>query len=180
MFERTGLHLVLSWWRRFVPVCLGRNSVRIWEKDRKKKNRKGKRNSSFKIQLNYTPCNWHRPTTITGCLSRDSDGTHLTGELLKTERGLCRPQRNFAQKKGLPANSDCHQETLSASYFPCPLKKETLLHEDKHRFQDLTVPAYVVTSRNNFHQQVFKYAFFPLWFPPFLEFYGTYREPLLR
>lgn len=36
VFKRTGLHLELSWWSWFVPVCLGRNSVREWEKEGKK------------------------------------------------------------------------------------------------------------------------------------------------
>lgn len=81
------------------------------------------------------------------------------GELVKAKRGFRMPQRSFAQKKGLPANSACHQEALSASYFPCPPKKGTLLHEDKHWFRDLTEPAYVMTSRNNFHQQEYKWFF---------------------
>ena len=68
-----------------------------------------------------------RVKTIIGSLSRESGGRiHLMGEVVKTEGRLCVPQRNFVQKKRLPANPDGHWEPLSASYFPCPLKKETL------------------------------------------------------
>lgn len=48
------------------------------------------------------------------------------GELVKAKTRFRRPQRSSAQKKGLSANWDCHQEALSTSYFPCPLRKGTL------------------------------------------------------
>lgn len=113
-----------SRWRWFEPVCLGRDSGRkcVWEREREIEKKK---NVFLLKPTRFTPTpthSWQRPNVraIIGSLSR----THLMDEMVKAKRGLCVPQRSFAQKKGLPANPDGHWEALSASYFPFLSKKQ--------------------------------------------------------
>lgn len=110
-----------SWWCRFVPVCLGRNSVRKWEKEKKKKK---------VLVLNpakLNPRHWQRwrVRTILGSPRIVGDRIHCMGELVKAKRGFCSPKEVLPRSRGSPP-------TRTAIKRPCLLPTSHVLSGKKH------------------------------------------------
>lgn len=122
---------------------------------------------SLQIQINFTPeggGDQEQPQTVS---PRGAGHRTHVGHFSKTEgpKEFCLEKRLSATKR--------HCQLLTSYVLP---KWNTLPQEDKHQFQDLIGPAYAMTSRNNFRQQVFKYVFFSPCFPLFLELCGPFQD----